>query len=113
MTSTRTKIGHGLAKVFNIRLQENEPYLDEVSRGESVLSGSSEYGTEVFVEQPVTVGEYFKEIAPTGPSTVSYIRSLFPFLSWITKYNMVWFAGDLVAGKSPFHTRSEPLDRPC
>ncbi|KAF3768899.1 putative sulfate transporter [Cryphonectria parasitica EP155] len=92
MATTRTKIGHGLAKLFNIKLQENEPYLDEVSREEP------ESGTAVFVEQPVTVSEYFHDISPTGKGVANYVKSLFPFLSWIGKYNFIWLAGDMVAG---------------
>lgn len=94
-----TKIGHGLAKFFNIKLQENEPYVDEVTRGESITSGSG-HATETFIEQPVTVGEYFREITPDGHDVANYFKSLFPFLYWITKYNWIWFAGDLVAGES-------------
>lgn len=97
MGSTRTKIGHGLAKFFNIKLQENDPYVDQVSRGESVASNTST--TTTFVEEPVTVGQYFQELTPSGSDLFDYVKSLFPFLSWIGRYNMVWFAGDLVAGK--------------
>lgn len=95
---TGTKIGHGLAKFFNIKLQENEPYVDEVSRDES-LAGSG-HNTDTFIEQPVTVGEYFREAALGGHDVANYFKSLFPFTAWITKYNWIWFAGDLVAGKS-------------
>lgn len=94
MTSVRTKVGHGLAKFFSIELQKPQPYEDEVTRGESV------YSTDTFVEQPPTAGEYFRELAPSGKEVLSYIKSLFPFLYWIGKYNMQWLAGDLVAGES-------------
>ena len=93
MTTVRTKVGHGLAKFFNIELQKPQPYEDEVTRGESVHS------TDTFVEQPPTAGEYFRELAPSGKEVLDYIKSLFPFLSWIGKYNMQWLAGDLVAGE--------------
>lgn len=94
MTSVRTKVGHGLAKFFNIELQKPQPYEDEVTRGESV------YSTDTFVEQPPTAGEYFRELAPSGKEVLSYLKSLFPFLYWIGKYNLQWLAGDLVAGES-------------
>lgn len=98
MTNTRTKIGHGLAKFFNIKLQSNEPYVDEVTRDGSVLSGTSAFATETFIEEPVTVEEYFREITPSGKDVGTYVRSLFPFTHWIGRYNWIWFAGDLVAG---------------
>lgn len=94
-----TKIGHGLAKFFNIKLQEKEPYVDEVTRDGSVLSGGSNYPTDTFIEEPVTVAGYFREVAPDGHDVANYLKSLFPFLYWITKYNFIWFAGDLVAGE--------------
>lgn len=94
-----TKIGHGLAKFFNIKLQQKEPYVDEVTRDGSVLSGGSNYPTDTFVEEPVTVGGYLHEITPDGHDIANYLKSLFPFLYWITKYNLIWFAGDLVAGE--------------
>ena len=94
MTSVRTKVGHGLAKFFNIELQKPQPYEDEVTRGESVCS------TDTFVEEPPTAGEYFRELTPSGKQVLAYIKSLFPFLYWIGKYNMQWLAGDLVAGES-------------
>lgn len=99
MSSTSTKIGHGLAKFFNIKLQSNEPYMDEVTRDGSVLSSGSAYATDTFVEEPVTVGEYFREVTPGGKDIMTYISSLFPFTHWISRYNWIWFAGDLVAGQ--------------
>lgn len=92
MADVRTKIGHGLAKFFSIELQKPQPYEDEVTRGESVCS------TDTFVEEPPTAGEYFRELAPSSKQVLAYIKSLFPFLYWIGKYNMQWLAGDLVAG---------------
>lgn len=95
MPSTRTKIGHGLAKVLRIKLQDPEPYRDELTRGESVFSVSS---TDTFVEQPPSTLDLLSEIVPTGHQVLEYIKSLFPFLHWITKYNGQWLIGDLVAG---------------
>lgn len=97
---TSTKIGHGLAKFFNIKLQENEPYMDEVTRSDSIASGRSNHATETFIEEPVTVSEYLRDVTPDGHDIAAYFVSLFPFLAWITKYNLIWFAGDLVAGES-------------
>lgn len=28
---------------------------------------------------------------------VSYIRSLFPFIEWLPRYNLTWLYGDLIA----------------
>lgn len=99
MGTTRTKVGHALAKFFNIKLQPNEPYVDEVTREGSVTTGGSGYPTDTFVEEPVHVSDYFKNAAPTGKGISNYVYSLFPFLHWIGRYNMIWLAGDLVAGE--------------
>ncbi|KAJ1831992.1 hypothetical protein LPJ63_003882 [Coemansia sp. RSA 2711] len=52
-----------------------------------------------YIEPVASTSEWLKEnVVPTRAGTVSYLRSLFPFLSWIYRYNMVWFIGDLIAG---------------
>jgi sodium-independent sulfate anion transporter 11 len=28
---------------------------------------------------------------------VNYVRSLFPFLDWLPRYNLTWLGGDLIA----------------
>ncbi|KAH6689055.1 sulfate permease [Plectosphaerella plurivora] len=92
MASTRTKIGHGLAKVLGIRLQEDHYADDAVQRGESVISTNS------FVEEAPTAGEWLRELVPGRKETVRYFRGLFPFVNWIGHYNVQWLIGDLVAG---------------
>ncbi|RBQ67458.1 hypothetical protein VDGD_03170 [Verticillium dahliae] len=91
MTSTRTKIGHGLAKVLGIKLQENEPQ-EEMLRGESVIS------TQSFVEEQPTSAEWLAELVPDAEFCRKYVKSLFPFVNWIGYYNVGWLIGDLVAG---------------
>ncbi|KAB5580709.1 sulfate permease [Coniochaeta sp. 2T2.1] len=95
MASTRTKVGHGLAKALGIKIQQAEPYLDEVTRGESVFSVAT---TETFIEEPPTTGEFLRGLTPSGQQVLDYIWSLFPFLHWISFYNVQWLLGDLVAG---------------
>lgn len=53
---------------------------------------------DLFIEREPTVGEFIAEITPTAQDVGRYIYNLFPFLKWITKYNLTWFIGDLVAG---------------
>lgn len=97
MASTSTKIGHGLAKVLGIKLDpyNQTPANDKITRGESVFSVSS---ADTFVEEEPTVKEWFSELAPSGRDMAVYARSIFPFTHWITRYNMQWFTGDMVAG---------------
>lgn len=54
-----------------------------------------------FIEREPTVGEFLAEIAPTLDGVGRYIYSLFPFIHWIGKYNVIWLIGDLVAGACP------------
>ncbi|GAM82256.1 hypothetical protein ANO11243_002350 [Dothideomycetidae sp. 11243] len=96
MTSARTKIGHGLAKVLGIKLDyRNELGHEGLSRGESVYSVDS---ADSYVEHEPTVGEWLREVTPTGRDIVQYFINLFPFVKWIRFYNLQWAAGDLVAG---------------
>ncbi|KAI0482338.1 sulfate permease [Xylariaceae sp. FL0804] len=90
---SRTQIGHGLAKVLGIKLEE--PQSEDLQRGESVFSIQT---ADTFFERPPTTGQLLKEITPTGRDVLQYFKSLFPFLSWIGFYNVQWLMGDLVAG---------------
>ncbi|CAI6332486.1 unnamed protein product [Periconia digitata] len=96
MPSTSTKIGHGLAKVLGIDLHyRHETGSDRVTRGESVFSIDS---ANTYVEEEPTALEWLHEVLPTGQGILTYIIQLFPFLRWITRYNVQWLLGDLVAG---------------
>ncbi|KAF2085688.1 sulfate permease [Saccharata proteae CBS 121410] len=92
--STASKLGHGLAKVFGIQLDETDP-ADKITRGESVFSVSS---ADTYIEQEPTAGEWLRSVTPTAAEFGQYVKSLFPFMSWITRYNSTWLQGDLVAG---------------
>ncbi|KAF2156423.1 sulfate permease-like protein [Myriangium duriaei CBS 260.36] len=96
MASTRTKIGHGLAKVLGIKLNyRNELGHEGLTRGESVFSVDS---ADSYVEHEPTVGEWLREVFPNGRDVGRYFYNLLPFLRWIGFYNTQWLAGDLVAG---------------
>lgn len=95
MPALATKVGHGLAKVLGIQLEESDHGRDTVTRGESVMSTQT---SDSFFEGPPTSLEWLHEQVPTRQESAKYVKSLFPFLSWITHYNLAWFAGDLVAG---------------
>ncbi|EAW08232.1 SLC26/SulP family anion transporter [Aspergillus clavatus NRRL 1] len=95
-----TKVGHGLAKGLGITLPYRDPLganADPVTRGESMFSvGTVE--TYSYVEPEPTSADWLKELCPTWRDVGNYFYRLFPFLTWITRYNMQWFIGDLVAG---------------
>lgn len=95
--STATKIGHGLAKVFRIKLDYRDELNDEIRRGESVFSSQT---ADTYVEDEPTTWGWLKETTPGPRQMRQYFLSLFPFIHWITRYNLQWLAGDLVAGKS-------------
>jgi sodium-independent sulfate anion transporter 11 len=89
-----TKIGHGLAKVLGIKLEDvNTP--DKITRGESVFSVTS---ADTYVEEEPTVAEWLREVLPTPRGILQYFINLFPFTQWILHYNLQWFYGDLIAG---------------
>lgn len=91
----RTKVGHGLAKALGITLENPD---DDVTRGESVFSVET---ADTFIEQPPTTAEWLASGTPSTDDVVDYIKSLFPFISWLPFYNVQWLLGDLVAGKCP------------
>ncbi|KAJ2352316.1 hypothetical protein GGF43_003790, partial [Coemansia sp. RSA 2618] len=56
-------------------------------------------GPVEYVEPVASTSEWLKDnVVPTRAGTASYLKSLFPFLTWIYRYNWVWFVGDLIAG---------------
>lgn len=89
----KTQVGHSLAKALGITLESAD---EDVTRGESVFSVET---ADTFIEQPPTTAEWLTSGAPSTDDVVDYIKSLFPFLSWIRFYNVQWLLGDLVAGK--------------
>ena len=98
--STSTKIGHGLAKVLGIKLNYREygrqqPPDEKLTHGESVFSVSS---AETYVEREPTSWEWIQETTPSPRDAQNYFLSLFPFVSWIHRYNFQWLIGDLIAG---------------
>lgn len=95
--STSTKIGHGLAKVLDIKLQYRDELGQNLTRGESVYSVSS---ADTFVEEEPRTIDWIRETVPDGHDLLHYAYGLFPFTHWITRYNVQWLIGDLVAGKT-------------
>ncbi|KAI5920047.1 sulfate permease [Camillea tinctor] len=92
---SRTEIGHSLAKFLGIKLDDPDNDHEHVTRGESVFSTHT---ADTFIEHQPTTAGFISEITPSGEDVVNYLKSLFPFLSWIRFYNLQWFIGDLVAG---------------
>ena len=95
MADTRTKIGHGLAKVLGIKLDYRDVDAPKLTRGESVFSVAS---ADSYCEEEPTSMEWIRSVTPTGGQFLGYLRSLFPFLQWLHRYNTQWLYGDLVAG---------------
>ena len=93
---SRTQIGHGLAKALGIELETPEE--EAITRGESVFSVET---ADTFFEQGPTTAEWLTSGVPSTDDIVEYVKSLFPFISWLPYYNVQWLVGDLVAGKHP------------
>ena len=101
-----TTLGHTLAKVLGIKLQYRNPTGDDVTRGESVFSVSS---ADTYVEHEPSSLEWIREVAPTGRTFLRWLYHLFPFTHWITRYNVQWLYGDLVAGTRSLYSDYEIL----
>lgn len=95
MPSTRSKVGHGLAKALRINLDERQAAKEALTRGESTYSVST---ADTYVEEEPRTIEWIEDLIPSKRQWLAYLRSLFPFLTWITRYNLQWLIGDLVAG---------------
>ncbi len=99
-SSTATKIGHGLAKFWGIKLQYRNPTgQEDLTRGESVFSVST---ADTYVEEEPTSAEWLIQVLPTPRTFINWAARIFPFTHWIDRYNVNWLIGDLVAGQSRF-----------
>ncbi|KAF5248512.1 hypothetical protein FANTH_5913 [Fusarium anthophilum] len=89
-------LGRGLANILGIKLEDQKQDLQaEILSNSSI---ASEQRHNLFYETEPTSSEWIKEQVPSKEEVIAYAASLFPFVSWISHYNMQWLAGDLVAG---------------
>ncbi|KAG4434587.1 hypothetical protein IFR05_009943 [Cadophora sp. M221] len=51
-----------------------------------------------YVEEEPSIKQWFMSMRPTRSYAFYYIRSIFPFTTWITRYNLSWMLGDGIAG---------------
>ncbi|ORY18639.1 sulfate permease-like protein [Clohesyomyces aquaticus] len=51
-----------------------------------------------YVEEEPSVREWIWSLRPTRKGSVEYVGSLFPFVTWIPRYNLHWMLGDAIAG---------------
>ncbi|MCJ1463643.1 Sulfate permease 2, partial [Pseudocyphellaria aurata] len=85
-----------LAKLLGIKLNEHDSTAnDRVTRGESAYSLST---ADTYVEEAPTALEWIKHVTPGPRDLGHWAYSLFPFTHWITRYNLQWLSGDLIAG---------------
>lgn len=84
-------------KILRIPLstEGKESYQDRVTRGESIISA---HDTVNYVDKEADVGEWLRGRVPSKQQWKEYGLSLFPFVDWIPRYNLIWLTGDLVAG---------------
>ncbi|KAJ5636779.1 uncharacterized protein N7484_010092 [Penicillium longicatenatum] len=100
MGEKASKVGHGLAKGLGIKVAYRDPMglpNEPVTRGESTFSVGT-VDTCAYNEPEPNSIDWLCEIAPSGKQMIDYCVNLFPFLTWITRYNLQWLMGDLVAG---------------
>ncbi|OTB15049.1 hypothetical protein K445DRAFT_61511 [Daldinia sp. EC12] len=96
MSSTLTKVGHGFAWFFNLNL---DPYGQrEAEQTDSRDASQAHPNVEPYDEKDPTALDWIVSITPTPRGIFQYLYRLFPFLHWITRYNLTWFIGDLIAG---------------
>lgn len=70
----------------------------DAQRQEAARAYPESYPPSYFEEEP-TVQAYFHSKFPQPVQQAkSYLVSLFPIATWIYRYNLQWFLGDLVAG---------------
>ncbi|KAK0388873.1 hypothetical protein NLU13_5116 [Sarocladium strictum] len=94
MASSKPTIEERLDRVFGIK--NTQPERDQAAYAASIPSSLTT--ADVYIEEEPTVKEYLQEIAPSWNDVYNYVYRLFPFISWIGKYNLTWALGDTIAG---------------
>lgn len=93
---SQAKVGRGLAKAVGIDVDYRAH--DEPKEFIDSAAASLQPVADPYYEEEPTLREVVHSLLPTGESTTAYIRSLFPFWSWIFHYNLTWAFGDFIAG---------------
>jgi len=97
---TTSKLGSALAKGLGIKVAYRDPLGptgEPVTRGESTFSMGTVDTYEYNEPEPTSL-DWIREILPSGRQLGRYFINLFPFLTWISNYNLQWLYGDLIAG---------------
>ncbi|WEW58211.1 hypothetical protein PRK78_003679 [Emydomyces testavorans] len=87
------RVGHVLARILRIHVDDRQEHEDTFRSAAKSISS-----VDTFIENEPTTAEWILRHRPTADGTKSYIRSLFPFWSWIFHYNLQWLIGDTIAG---------------
>ncbi|KAK7417368.1 hypothetical protein QQX98_004645 [Neonectria punicea] len=93
---TTQKVSHFITnKVLGIDVEERYSRLprDLDQRATKALAPAN-----IYLEDEPSIAEWFKELAPSKAGAVQYVRDLFPFATWITRYGLNWLVGDIIAG---------------
>lgn len=79
--------------VFNSGSEKQRPVVSKAKRTvKKVLS--------VPEDAPETVHSFDYLRGNTGnlkDNVIEYVKSLFPFINWVPRYNLTWLVGDLIA----------------
>ncbi|GKT47495.1 sulfate permease 2 [Colletotrichum spaethianum] len=90
-----SKAGAVLAKILGIDLEaSNRHQTPELH--EHIAKTISPY--KPYYEEDPTVKEWLLEHVPTKNGSARYLKSLFPFTTWIFRYNARWLISDAIAG---------------
>lgn len=96
MSGTKNAVTFVGEKILRIPFEDSkEDYSARVTRGESIASA---HQANAFIDHEPSVKDWLNELKPTSQDAVTYIKSLFPFVEWLPRYNVQWLIGDLVAG---------------
>jgi hypothetical protein len=78
---------------------------DEATKNESSAGGKSTSTDTVsttdqnaYIEHDITVLEWIRSLLPSKDGGLNYLKSLFPCIDWIPRYNWRWLLGDSIAG---------------
>ncbi|KZL84509.1 sulfate permease [Colletotrichum incanum] len=92
---TTSNVGTALAKMLGIDLKASTRHHTQELH-EHIAKTISPY--EPYYEEEPTVKEWLSEHVPTKSGSARYVRSIFPFTTWVLRYNTRWLVSDAIAG---------------
>ncbi len=93
VNDSRTWLTKAANKVFT-----TSSSIDRREQRASLVKTAKQVIGDTYIEEDPLVAELFRKLVPSTQDVATYVKELFPSVTWIRRYNVHWFLGDVIAG---------------